>query len=40
MQQIEEFFFGEGAQMPEGWTPEGTPGAGKGVPAGKGAPRK
>lgn len=21
-QQMEEFFFGEGAQMPEGWTPE------------------
>jgi Fe-S cluster biosynthesis and repair protein YggX len=21
MQQMEEFFFGEGAQMPEGWTP-------------------
>ncbi|MDE0140958.1 MAG: oxidative damage protection protein [Caldilineaceae bacterium] len=40
MQQTEEFFFGVGAQMPEGWTPEGTPGAGKGVPAGKGAPRK
>ncbi len=40
MQQMEEFFFGEGAQMPEGWTPEGTPGAGKGATAGKGAPRK
>ena len=39
-QQMEEFFFGEGAQMPEGWTPAGTPGAGKGVPAEKGAPRK
>ena len=22
MQQMEEFFFGEGAQMPEGWTPQ------------------
>lgn len=22
MEQMEEFFFGEGAQMPEGWTPE------------------
>ena len=22
MQQMEEFFFGEGAQMPEGWVPE------------------
>ena len=28
MEQLEEFFFGEDAQMPEGWTPEGTPGAG------------
>ena len=26
MQQLEEFFFGAGTQMPEGWTPEGTPG--------------
>ncbi len=40
MEQMEEFFFGEGARMPEGWTPEGTPGTGQGVPAGKGAPRK
>lgn len=30
--QMEEFFFGEDAQMPEGWTPEGQPT--------KGAPRK
>lgn len=37
MQQMEEFFFGEEARMPEGWTPEGQPG--KGQPA-KGAPRK
>ena len=22
-EQMEEFFFGEGAQMPEGWTPQG-----------------
>jgi Fe-S cluster biosynthesis and repair protein YggX len=22
MQQMEEFFFGEGARMPEGWTPD------------------
>lgn len=22
MQQMEEFFFGENAQLPEGWTPE------------------
>ncbi|HMR63399.1 MAG TPA: oxidative damage protection protein [Anaerolineae bacterium] len=27
-EQLEEFFFGEDAQMPEGWTPGGTPGAG------------
>ncbi|MFQ5578105.1 MAG: oxidative damage protection protein [Anaerolineae bacterium] len=26
-EQMEEFFFGLGAQLPEGWTPEGTPGA-------------
>ncbi len=38
-EQMEEFFFGEGAQMPEGWTPEGTPGA-KGAPAKGVAPRK
>ena len=31
-QQMEDFFFGEEAQMPEGWTPEGQ--------GGKGAPRK
>lgn len=30
--QMEEFFFGEYAQMPEGWTPQGQ--------GGKGAPRK
>ena len=24
MEQMEEFFFGVGAQVPEGWTPEGT----------------
>ena len=29
MEQTEEFFFGVGGQMPEGWTPEGTPGAGQ-----------
>ena len=33
MEQMEEFFFGEGAQMPEGWTPEGQ--GGKGAPAAK-----
>ena len=35
MEQMEEFFFGEGAQMPEGWTPEGTPGAKGGGPSRK-----
>jgi Fe-S cluster biosynthesis and repair protein YggX len=36
MQEMEEFFFGEDAQMPEGWTPEGAQG-----PMAKGAaPRK
>ena len=33
-EQMEDFFFGEDAKMPEGWTPEGTPGA-KGGPAQK-----
>ena len=43
-QQMEDFFFGEDAAMPEGWVPEGQ-GGGKGAPAapakgggGKGAP--
>lgn len=37
-EQMEEFFFGEGAQMPEGWTPAGAGGAkGKG---GGAPPRK
>lgn len=36
MQQAEEFFFGEEARMPEGWTPEGTGGG----QAGKGGPRR
>ena len=37
MQQMEEFFFGAGAQMPEDWIPEG-----EGAPSDKGgpAPRK
>lgn len=34
-EQMEEFFFGEDAKMPEGWTPEGTPGAKGGGPARK-----
>ena len=38
MEQMEEFFFGVGAQMPEGWTPEGAAPA-KGAPS-KGAPSK
>lgn len=33
MQQMEEFYFGEEAQMPEGWTPQGQSGKG-------GAPRR
>jgi len=33
MEQMEEFFFGEGAQMPEGWMPEGQ--GGKGAPQAK-----
>lgn len=36
MEQLEEFFFGEGAQMPEDWTPVGA--GGKGTPMA--APRK
>ncbi len=28
MKQLEEFFFGEDAQMPEGWTPPGAKGGG------------
>ena len=28
MQQMEEFFFGAGAQMPEGWIPQGQSGKG------------
>jgi Fe-S cluster biosynthesis and repair protein YggX len=33
-QQLEEFFFGEGAQLPEGWTPptQGGKGPAKGAP--------
>jgi Fe-S cluster biosynthesis and repair protein YggX len=33
MEQMEQFFFGEEAQMPEGWTPEGQ--SGKGAPQAK-----
>jgi Fe-S cluster biosynthesis and repair protein YggX len=35
--QLEEFFFGEGAQMPEDWVPEGQ-GSDKGGPSAKGGP--
>lgn len=35
MDQAEQFFFGEGARMPEGWAPEGA-----GAPAGKGGPQR
>jgi Fe-S cluster biosynthesis and repair protein YggX len=28
LQQMEEFFFGQGARMPEGWTPQGQGGKG------------
>lgn len=35
-EQMEEFFFGEGAQMPDDWVPEGQ--GGKGGPSAKGAP--
>ncbi len=41
-EQMEEFFFGPSAQMPEGWTPE-TAGAGGAAPnskGGGGAPRR
>jgi Fe-S cluster biosynthesis and repair protein YggX len=37
IEQIEEFFFGPGAQMPEGWVPEGQ-GEAPGKGAAKGAP--
>lgn len=36
MEQMEEFFFGPGAQMPEGWLPEDQAAPAKG--GGKGAP--
>lgn len=38
-EQMEEFFFGEDAAMPEGWVPEGAGGA-KGKGGGGPAPRK
>ena len=43
MEQMDEFFFGAGAQMPEGWTPPSPGGKGGGAAASKGgapAPRR
>ena len=41
MEQMEDFFFGVGAQMPEGWTPEGVSGPGaKGGAGAKGGPAR
>ena len=37
-EQMEEFFFGEGARMPEEWVPEGQGGKGGPATSGKGAP--
>ena len=37
-EQMEEFFFGEGAQMPEDWVPAGQGGKGAPGPSTKGAP--
>lgn len=40
-EQMEEFFFGPGSQMPEGWTPEpASSGAAPSSKGGGGAPRK
>ena len=38
-EQLEEFFFGEGAQLPEGWTPPNQ-GGGKGNAKGAPAPAR
>lgn len=40
MEQMEEFFFGDNAAMPEGWAPEDQPGAKGGGAKGGGAPRR
>lgn len=42
MEQMDQFFFGEGAQMPEGWTPPTPGGKGGGAAPSKGgaAPRR
>ena len=42
LEQMEQFFFGDNAAMPEGWAPEGQPGAkgGGGGAKGGGASRR
>jgi Fe-S cluster biosynthesis and repair protein YggX len=37
-EQMEEFFFGEGAQMPDDWVPQGQGGKGAPAPSSKGSP--
>ncbi len=37
-EQMEDFFFGEGAQMPDDWLPPGQGGKGAPSPFGKGSP--
>ena len=37
-EQLEEFFFGEGAQLPDDWIAPGQGGKGAPAPSGKGAP--
>ena len=39
-EQMEEFFFGADAKMPEGWTPEEVGAGGQSQKGGGGAPRK
>ncbi len=38
--QMEEFFFGADARLPEGWVPPGQGGGSKGGESAKGAPKK
>jgi Fe-S cluster biosynthesis and repair protein YggX len=40
MEQMEQFFFGPGAQMPEGWTPPGQSGKAAAPQAKGAAPRR
>jgi Fe-S cluster biosynthesis and repair protein YggX len=40
MAEMEEYFFGEDARVPEGWTPPGQKGGGAPAAKGGGAPRK